>query len=199
MARKVITGFHFVKIYCSNAKRIIVADDDALILPWNLFSILNFDYKSKNLNNDYFAGFFWKNMEPIRDSSSLYYVSTSEFNCTRFPPYPSGTVYVLSYNIVVDSYHLAHAVEYGFTDDVFLGISAKLRNTTLTEYSWKKFSLNPSSYLVAHTAPDVSKMIAFHGLDTSSMQEQMWTEVCFSKTFDLQATLLLKKYCSLII
>lgn len=200
VSSKVITAMKFIKTYCSNAKLIIIADDDAVIMPWNLFSYIKFDYKNTSALDLFYGGFVYYNINTsdYRDKKARHYFSEAEYNCSTFAPYALGNAFIMSYKVMVQLYYLAQSFKFLFSDDIFLAVLANIANISLTGFPHDKLSFNPTGVLEPHGRPDLSHLITMHGADYSDQQTRVWLEMCYSKTNDEEATRLVLKYCSAV-
>lgn len=166
---KVLLGMKFVKIHCPKVQRIYVVDDDAVVLPWNLYAYM------KDLKPEFrhYGGYVFEGYTPIRHPGSRYYVSENDYSCKTYPPFPSGTMYFLSYDAMVTMYSMAHNYWVFYLDDVFFSIMAEVGNIRVTRFGGIGLGcgmlLTPSQQ---HT------VVACHGAEFVHHQLTIWTEGC---------------------
>lgn len=175
-----------------------MADDDALIMPWNLFSHMKFNHKNTTALDWFYGGFVFYNVKlsGFKNDKVRHYFTDDEFNCTTFPPYALGNCLVLSYKVMVHLYNMAHSLRFLFADDILLATLASISDITLTDFSLSRVSWSPGSVLEPHSRPDLSNLIAFHGAEYGEQQIRVWREMCYSKTYDDEVARLLLSYCS---
>lgn len=123
-------------------------------------------------------------------------VSKEQYNCSSYPPYPSGLLYAMSYSAMVRFDYLTQTVQYIYTDDVVVGIMATLGNVALDEFPIDKVSIEPNKFFQAHYAMEISNLIAFQGVDYASEQMKIWSEICYAETSKTDITRLNLLYCS---
>lgn len=194
VTRKVMMGFHFVKMHCPHVKRILVADDDALVLPWNIYPIV---MSTVNSETDlYYSGFVTTTNNPIRSENSRWYVKPEEYNCTTYPPYPYGTVYALSLNTLKIFHYLSQVTRLFFFEDVYFGILAQIGNISITPLPDSAYiDKNCLGLFKSHSSQTIKDLIACHNMDEPLDVIKAWSEFCYSSTTNKTTDLLLK-YCS---
>lgn len=194
VTRKVMMGFHFVKLHCPRVKRILVTDDDTLIIPWNLYPII-----MSTVNNEadlFYSGFITGNNYPIRDTNSRWYVKPEEYNCTKYPFYAIGTFYALSMNTLKIFHYLSQVISLFFFEDVYFGILAKVGNISITPFpEGAVLHDNCLGLFASHSSHAVDRLVACHNMDEAHDVLKAWTEFCYSATTNKTTDLLLK-YCS---
>lgn len=195
VTRKVLMGMHFVKVHCPQVNRIIVADDDAVILPWNLYPVLD-KISTNDSNNFYFGGFAVDQAIPRRDKNDRWYVAPTDFNCTYYPTYPSGTMYVLSQNTLNTFHYLSQVVSLFAWEDVYLGVLAKIGNISLTRFPLDRISHDCIKLFISHSIQSFNTLIACHGTDEAMDLVKVWSEFCYSATSSNEMKQIILNYCS---
>lgn len=117
---KAIAGIKWVSRYCDNVTYVIKSDDDILIDMHALMEQMNSteirSYGTKNLimcNQ-------WVRMKVIRDKKSKWYISKDEFPDEYFPPYCSGSVFIMSTDAVKRMYQASFDTSFFWVDDFYL-------------------------------------------------------------------------------
>lgn len=101
--------------YCPSAQYVLKADDDMFV---NLEYLLNV-LKHKRLK-DTVIGMQITGARPIQDKSSKWYTPKELFNGTVYPPYCSGTSYVISGDSVEKLYTASLDTPYFWLEDIFI-------------------------------------------------------------------------------
>lgn len=100
---------------------IMKTDDDMFVHLPNLFKVLREKGKQKLL-----LGCLIKGASPIKDRTSKWFVPDVIFSEHTYPPYLSGTGYVMSYDVVPVLYSTALDTPFFYLEDVFItGICAR--------------------------------------------------------------------------
>ncbi|XP_077982035.1 beta-1,3-galactosyltransferase 1-like [Glandiceps talaboti] len=126
---KIIMGFKWVKYYCPHAKFILKADDDVYVNYANLINFL-----SRENPSHFAAGHVYLHQTPNRNSSHKWYMSNEIFPATTYPPFCSGTGYVMSFDVVRDTYELSLSTALLPLEDVYVGVC------------WSKLGIVPKNY-----------------------------------------------------
>lgn len=169
---KVLLGMKFVKIHCPKVKRVYVADDDSIVFPWNLY----FAMKGLQQEDGRFGGFVRELDKPVRDKSSVTYISEKDYTCSYYPPYPSSALYFFSYDTMVIMYSLAQKYRILYLDDAFFGLIAELGNIPITKLG--PLTVDCNSLLRPHSTSHQENTIACHDAIFANDQTTIWTEVC---------------------
>ncbi|XP_052093439.1 beta-1,3-galactosyltransferase 1-like isoform X1 [Mytilus californianus] len=118
---KSIYMLHWVKTYCSHANFLLKTDDDMYINIPNLFKALNKQILTKFLMGNLISG-----AKPVQDKSSKWYTPKNTFPEVYYPPYLSGTSYVISISVLSELYNATKSSKYFWLEDVFItGVCAK--------------------------------------------------------------------------
>lgn len=193
VTHKVISGIQFVKLYCQSVKLIVIADDDSMILPWNLIQQLPND-----LCTDYYGGFFPVVSPPIRNKTDRWYVSYESYKCDWYPRYAFGSMFVLSYHTMNKIFNSVQNVVPLSMDDVFVGGLVSDYNIPITEYPGDKYAM--CDHLVnPHNSKPVKNLIACHMSEFAHIQYLLWSEFCHSPTPNSETAELQVLYCDLFL
>lgn len=117
---KAIAGLKWVSKHCGNATYVIKSDDDILIdmhpfmQQLNSTKIRNYGTRNLIMCNQ------WVRMKVIRDKNSKWYISTAEFADDYFPPYCSGSVFIMSIDVAQRLYLESLRTMFFWVDDFYL-------------------------------------------------------------------------------
>ncbi|KAL3881247.1 hypothetical protein ACJMK2_027703 [Sinanodonta woodiana] len=112
---KMMHGLGWIKTYCQSAKYILKADDDTFI---NVARLAWYMRTNSYINQQNIHGFLINAPPVLRDGK--YAVSKEEFPSSHYPPYVSGTAYILPSNMISDMIDLAQKLPYCPVDDAYL-------------------------------------------------------------------------------
>ncbi|KAH3876599.1 hypothetical protein DPMN_000446 [Dreissena polymorpha] len=117
---KAIGGLKWVSTYCAQATYVIKSDDDILIDVEKLMylmtspEVISYGTKRVIMCNK------WTKMKVIRDKNSKWYISVEEFSSEYFPPYCSGSVFVMSTDVAVALYQASFYTKFFWVDDFYI-------------------------------------------------------------------------------
>ncbi|KAM4887477.1 beta-1,3-galactosyltransferase 5 [Thomomys bottae] len=121
---KVLMGLEWVHHFCPQTDFVMKTDSDMFINVHYLTELL----LRKNRTTRLFTGYLKLNEFPIRSRFSKWFVSQHEYPWDRYPPFCSGTGYVLSSDVASQVYNISESVPFIKLEDVFVGLClAKLR------------------------------------------------------------------------
>ncbi|ELT96381.1 hypothetical protein CAPTEDRAFT_184731 [Capitella teleta] len=124
MTLKSLLGLKWVHEYCPSAKYIIKSDDDMVV---NIPTLLKVIHK---------RGMSWAMMGPYNGRSRVYRAGKwrlrwEDFPFYFYPPYESGSCYVITADLAFPLFEAAEYVPHLFIDDVFItGILGSILNVT---------------------------------------------------------------------
>ncbi|KAK3578342.1 hypothetical protein CHS0354_039049 [Potamilus streckersoni] len=116
LTRKMMHGLRWVKTYCKSIKYILKADDDTFI---NVARLSDYLLRDADINNDTIHGFMYRTGGTVLREGK-YAVKEEELPSPRYPPYVSGTAYILPYNVISNMLDLAERLPYCPVDDAFM-------------------------------------------------------------------------------
>ena len=155
MTYKAISAFKWFAVYCPNVKYLIKADDDVYVDM--TFMIQTLDSTYKNRSRFFLCALFVKSTMPIlRDNSTCHKwcVPPSFMPGHNFyPPYCSGSAYILTQDLVLDLYNASLYTPYFFIDDVYATGLLKLK----IKPQINMYSFNFNRYVFVHR--DLEKAI----------------------------------------
>nr|DBA26309.1 TPA: hypothetical protein GDO54_010588 [Pyxicephalus adspersus] len=111
---------HFLKwmtIYCHQVPYIFKGDDDVFVSPTNIL-----DFLDGNKQPDLFVGDVLLKARPIRKKENKYYIPTSLYNKSLYPPYAGGGGFVMAGSLVRKLFKASETLDLYPIDDVFLGM-----------------------------------------------------------------------------
>ena len=118
---KTVMGMKWVSTHCSHASFVMKTDDDMFVSYLNLMKYLT---QGSTPSTGHVFGFVIEGA-PIRDPLSKWYMPRSLYHDNFYPPFLSGTGYVLSADVVVKVYKTSLDTKFLYLEDVFVGICLK--------------------------------------------------------------------------
>lgn len=120
LTHKAIAALKWVTDFCQNVTYVIKSDDDIVIDMDALIGILTSDKVQEYGHEKLILCNLWSNMKVIRDKRSKWYISEDEFKQDFFPPYCSGSVYIMTWDVVRDMYQVSRYTEFFWVDDFYV-------------------------------------------------------------------------------
>lgn len=121
---KTMMGIEWIHRFCSQSSFVMKTDTDVFVNVFYLTELL----LRKKKTVGFFTGFLKLHEYPIRTRGSKWYVSRKEYPGTTYPPFCSGTGYVLSSDVASRIYNISESVPFIKLEDVFIGLClAKLK------------------------------------------------------------------------
>lgn len=117
---KAIAGLKWVSKYCSDVKYVIKSDDDILIDMHALMDQLNSTQVKEYGTRNVLMCNQWLRMKVIRDKTSKWYISKEEFPEDFFPPYCSGSVFIMTSDVVNRLYWASLQTKFFWVDDFYV-------------------------------------------------------------------------------
>lgn len=155
---KTVSMFEWVDSYCSEVPFVLKTDDDMFI---NIPKLLALTERQKKARRKIF-GRLAKKWKPIRNSSSKYYVSVTQYPQSFFPDFTTGPAYLVTRDAVHDMYINALNATYLKLEDVFMtGVVAQ--NTSVKRVHINEFYNKRIPYNVCNIRKAISiHMVKFH-------------------------------------
>ncbi|KAG8448534.1 hypothetical protein GDO86_015576 [Hymenochirus boettgeri] len=160
---KTLVGLSFVSQRCQGAKFLMKTDDDVFVNTLALSRFL------QGQGGPLYLGRVHWRVYADRNPGSRHYTSRSTYPDENFPPYCSGTGYVLSQEAIVSFLQQAERQTIISLEDVYSGILAWAAGI-----SPKHVARFAGSILVPHSGCCYNTMFTSHGLTPQSMKEA-WT------------------------
>ncbi|KAM9390202.1 beta-1,3-galactosyltransferase 5 [Phaethornis superciliosus] len=121
---KTMMGIEWIHRFCYQSSFIMKTDTDVFVNVFYLTELLLRKKRTTRL----FTGFLKLQENPIRKRESKWYVSREEYPGKTYPPFCSGTGYVLSTDVASQIYNVSESVPFIKLEDVFIGLClAKLK------------------------------------------------------------------------
>lgn len=121
---KTMMGLEWVYHFCPQAAFVMKTDSDMFVNVGYLTELL----LKKNKTSRFFTGYIKPHDSPIRQRFNKWFVSKFEYPWDRYPPFCSGTGYVLSSDAAIQVYNVSESVPFIKLEDVFVGLClAKLK------------------------------------------------------------------------
>ncbi|KAM6100863.1 beta-1,3-galactosyltransferase 4 [Pterocles gutturalis] len=121
LTRKTLLLLRWAAARCPSARFVLKADDDVFV---NLPALTNHLAALRNSQNLYLGRVHWW-VRPNRLPDTRHHVPVALFPSARFPPYCSGTAYVLGRGALVAILQVAHLVPLVAPEDVWVGLCAR--------------------------------------------------------------------------
>lgn len=100
--------------FCPHVNFVFKSDDDTFVNVGNILKVM------KNKSEDAIYGELRTSEQPIRNSSSKWYVSKKDYRGTKYPPFVAGSFYVLGGRSLRLLYRACEQVPFIPLEDVFL-------------------------------------------------------------------------------
>lgn len=126
---KTMMGVEWIHKFCNQSSFVMKTDTDVFVNVFYLTELL----LRKNRTTGFFTGFLKLHEYPIRKRESKWYVSIEEYPGTTYPPFCSGTGYVLSTDVVSQIYNVSESTLFIKLEDVFIGLCLAKLNIQLEE------------------------------------------------------------------
>lgn len=99
LTQKSISMLRWTNQYCQGVELLLKSDDDMFVRIDNLLGY--FEKEKAKLGRSIFGDLIYR-AKPIRNKSSKWYISPSQYSKTFYPNYTSGTAYAMSGRIIPD-------------------------------------------------------------------------------------------------
>ncbi|XP_018319041.1 beta-1,3-galactosyltransferase 5 [Agrilus planipennis] len=134
---KHLMGLKWAAQFCASAKYVVKMDDDIVVNVYRLKKILVRQSKVIPKRKGVIAGYLMKNMVPIRDPHSKWYVSQEEYDVDKYPAFVSGWLYITNTKTITDLLAASKKIPYFWIDDLYItGILAQIVNITFIDLSF---------------------------------------------------------------
>ncbi|NXN56030.1 B3GT2 galactosyltransferase, partial [Rynchops niger] len=117
---KTLMGMKWVASYCSGASFVMKTDSDVFVNTMYLIEKLLRPLSPPPQN--YFTGCLMKGHKPIRNKESKWYISKEEYPGGKYPPFCSGTGYILSGDLASKIVNASVTVKHIHLEDVYVGL-----------------------------------------------------------------------------
>ncbi|CAF0917999.1 unnamed protein product [Didymodactylos carnosus] len=145
---KGVMALKWISKYCPNTHYILKVDDDIVVNMFTLINHLKFLDKHNPDRKGTILCLLWSAMGVMRDSKSKWYLSKDDFPMDKFPPYCSGSAFVLTGDMPEKMYNASLYVPFFWVDDYYItGAVASAANVTYAQLG----SLYTIPQQLAHT------------------------------------------------
>ncbi|XP_060080973.1 beta-1,3-galactosyltransferase 1-like [Ylistrum balloti] len=126
LTHKGIAALNWISNFCSNATYALKTDDDIMVNIFKLVSKLTSDIEHRLGKKNLILCNQWLRMKVLRDKKSKWYIPKEDFEPNYFPPYCSGSAFVLSIDVIKRMSAVAKYVPFFWVDDYYItGMLAK--------------------------------------------------------------------------
>ncbi|XP_020645001.3 beta-1,3-galactosyltransferase 5-like [Pogona vitticeps] len=115
---KTLMGLEWIHKFCPQSTFVMKTDSDMFVNTYYLTELL----LKRNRTSRFFTGLLRMHDHPVRDPSSKWYVNEEEYPGNYYPPFASGTGYVLSTDVASQIYVISKKVPFFKLEDVFIGL-----------------------------------------------------------------------------
>ena len=122
---KTVLGLHWMTMYCPKANFVVKVDDDVMVNIYKLVNFLQEHNKKENLQHFYYGSTF-NEAHPIREKTSKWHISYSDYKYSKYPAYCAGLGYIFSNQAAGRIYQATSKIPFFWVDDVFIGFCAEL-------------------------------------------------------------------------
>ncbi|CAF0833343.1 unnamed protein product [Adineta ricciae] len=132
---KGIMALKWISKFCPNTKYILKVDDDIVVNTFTLLNHLKYLDKHKvDVRKGTILCLLWTAMTVMRDSKSKWYLSKEDFPFDKFPPYCSGSAYILTGDMAAKMYNASLYIPFFWVDDYYItGAVASAANVTYAQ------------------------------------------------------------------
>ncbi|XP_048743624.2 beta-1,3-galactosyltransferase 1-like [Ostrea edulis] len=184
---KGIAALKWISNHCRHASFAIKSDDDIMI---NLFKIVD-EIKHSTVNKYGTTNLIlcnqWVRMKVLRDENSKWYVPKTEFQPDYFPPYCSGSAFILSVDVCEKMYTASFYTPFFWVDDYYItGALAKAIN--VKQKRWNDFYMLNGKIVAEILRNNSKNKYAFFHISKLNSIHKMWNNLVRGMKGDLQHT-----------
>ncbi|XP_030139832.4 beta-1,3-galactosyltransferase 5 [Taeniopygia guttata] len=166
---KTMMGIEWIHRFCPQSSFAMKTDTDVFVNVFYLTELL----LRKKKSTGFFTGFLKLHEYPIRTRGSKWYVSRQEYPGTTYPPFCSGTGYVLSSDVASQIYNISESVPFIKLEDVFIGLCLDKLKIRLEELHSEQ-TFFPER--IRFSVPRFRKIVTCHGIKPSE-QLSYWNHL----------------------
>lgn len=139
---KTLIGLDWIVNHCPQTHYVMKTDTDMFVNTYYLVKLL----LRKNQTSNLFTGILYPDNVPIRNIFSKWYVSRKEYDGEKYPPFCSGTGYVLSVDVAQRVFNISSSIPFFKLEDVYIGMCLERLKISLQELHTKPifFASKPS-------------------------------------------------------
>lgn len=117
---KGIAALKWISDYCNNTVFALKTDDDILVNIFKLVKHLKNVVEKQLGHKDLLLCNQWLRMAVLRDKNSKWYIPKEDFSLDHFPPYCSGSAFVLSTDMTKRMYNASLYEKFFWVDDYYI-------------------------------------------------------------------------------
>ncbi|XP_054830282.1 beta-1,3-galactosyltransferase 5-like [Eublepharis macularius] len=173
---KTLMGLEWVHRFCPQSSFVMKTDSDMFVNTYYLMELL----LKKTRMTRFFTGVLKMHDNPIRDPKSKWCVSKEEYPENKYPPFCSGTGYVLSTDVASQVFIVLGKVRFLKLEDMFVGLclaELKIKPEMLDSeptFFADQVEFSPCCYRKLVTSRYISStemMVYWNGLEKSMIEE----------------------------
>ncbi|XP_077336009.1 beta-1,3-galactosyltransferase 5-like [Lithobates pipiens] len=130
---KTLMGLDWIVNHCPQTHYVMKTDADMFVNTYFLVKLL----LSKNQTSNLFTGMLKPDDAPIRNALSKWHVSKKEYDGEKYPPFCSGTGYVLSADVAQRIFNISSSIPFFKLEDVYIGMCLERLKISLQELHTK--------------------------------------------------------------
>ncbi|XP_022299827.1 beta-1,3-galactosyltransferase 1-like [Crassostrea virginica] len=170
---KGIAALKWITNHCRQATFAIKSDDDIMI---NFFKIVD-EIKHNTINKygtkDLILCNQWVRMKVLRDEKSKWYIPKTQFEPDYFPPYCSGSAFILSVDVCEKMYRASFYTPFFWVDDYYItGALAKAIN--IKQKRWNEFYMLNGKIVAEILRNNTKNKYAFFHISKLNSIHKMW-------------------------
>ncbi|XP_051865397.1 beta-1,3-galactosyltransferase 5-like [Pristis pectinata] len=172
MTLKVLLGLQWLCCSCPSVSFVMKTDSDMFVNTDYLIKLLSRHPHRRNL----LTGIIMKGFGPVRENSSKWYISKDEYPRDKYPPYCSGTGFVLSTDLACRMWEVSEKAQKIKIEDVYVGLClAVLEVEPMKIHSQQVFCSHKVPFsictyrqlITSHWVRDYEKLLFWRGLQDS--------------------------------
>lgn len=172
---KTLMGIEWVSRLCPNVSYVMKIDSDMFLNPWFLMDkVLQPSFPAKV---NFYTGLVVVDALPQRDKSSKWYMPFSQYPKNVYPPYCSGTGYILSGDLAGRIYRKATDFNIFPYEDVFIGMCLESIGIQISKPAGNWFIGNKMKY----DRCQFSSLVTVHHFTSEELLE-LWSD--FASTLE---------------
>lgn len=141
---KAVAGLKWAAKYCSKAEYILKSDDDILVNLHRVVQYIRDTVEPTRGRKKLILCNQWLRMKILRDKKSKWYIPEEDFPGEYFPPYCSGSAFILSGDMAQAMYEASLMVPFFWVDDYYI-TGALIKHLGLSQVRLNDaYSINPS-------------------------------------------------------
>ncbi|KAJ8034433.1 Beta-1,3-galactosyltransferase 1 [Holothuria leucospilota] len=130
---KTIMGMKWMSTFCAQAKFMMKTDDDMYVSYGNIIKYLDQSQKANFMTGYVMHG------GPIRNPKSKWYMPKKSYPGSKYPPFCSGTGYILSGDVPPKVYFTSLSTPYLYLEDVYVAVMGFGLNCILSPRTIRNF------------------------------------------------------------